>query len=73
MEMSARQAPGAACHGGGDALSPMQTWAVAAYVRSLEGSMWKTAASDDAQQQERMGMAIDMPGMAGMPIGGMMR
>ncbi len=51
----------------------MQTWAVAAYVRSLEGSMWKTAASDDAQQQERMGMAIDMPGMAGMPIGGMMR
>jgi mono/diheme cytochrome c family protein len=56
-----------------DALSPVQTWAVAAYVRSLEGSMWKTAASDEAQQQERMGMAIDMPGMAGIPTGGMMR
>jgi hypothetical protein len=56
-----------------ESLAPDQTWAVAAYVRSLVGSSANATASQEVHQQERIGMAIDMPGMAGMPMGGMMR
>jgi mono/diheme cytochrome c family protein len=55
-----------------DSLTPEQTWAVAAYVRSLIGVAADSSDAADARQQERLGMAIDMPGMAGMPMGGMM-
>ena len=54
-----------------DSLTPDQTWAVAAYVRSLIGSPTEVAASVEVRQQERLGMMIDMPGMAGMRMGGM--
>jgi mono/diheme cytochrome c family protein len=56
------------------ALSPDQTWAVAAYVRSLisrrphqhSGMMGMMSGAND---QERRGMMIDMPGMTGMGMG----
>lgn len=63
------------------ALTPDQTWAVAAYVRSLiskrdqqsgaisNRGMMGPMMSGTANQQERQGMMIDMPGMSGM--GGM--
>ena len=57
-----------------DSLSIDQTWAVSAFVRSLGGSAsGQDAAGQEARQQQRMGMAIDMPGMSEMPMGGMMR
>ena len=55
-----------------ESLTPEQTWAVAAYVRSLIGSPADPTVANEPRQQERMGMAIDMPGMASMPMGGMM-
>lgn len=55
-------------------LTADQTWAVAAYVRSLGAApRLETDRALKARQQERLGMAIDMPGMAGMPMGSMMR
>ncbi len=56
----------------GDSLTPDQTWAVAAYVRSLIAVPANSSPAIDARQQERLGMAIDMPGMAEMPMSGMM-
>ncbi len=51
-----------------------QTWAVAAYVRSLSaGGPVESVSATKAREQERVGMAIDMPGMVGMPMGGMMQ
>jgi len=57
-----------------NSLSPDQSWAVAAYVRSLSATgPLENEAATSARQQERLGMGIDMPGMAGMPMsGGMM-
>ena len=55
-----------------NALTPAQTWAVAAYVRSLifrrrqASGMMGSMMSGGANQQERKGMMIDMPGMPGM-------
>jgi mono/diheme cytochrome c family protein len=55
-----------------NALTPPQTWAVAAYVRSLiskrsqASGMMGSMMSGGANQQERKGMMIDMPGMHGM-------
>jgi hypothetical protein len=54
------------------ALTPDQTWAVAAFVRSLIsrhpmqhfGMMGMMSGASN--QQERRGMMIDMPGMPGM-------
>jgi mono/diheme cytochrome c family protein len=58
------------------ALTPNQTWAVAAYVRTLifrphrvTGAMGSTMMGGIGNQQERLGMRIDMPGMAGMHMG----
>jgi mono/diheme cytochrome c family protein len=56
-----------------DSLTPEQTWAVAAYVRSLLGTQAEADAAKEARREELLGMQIDMPGMAGMPMGGMMR
>ncbi|HUA34032.1 MAG TPA: c-type cytochrome [Candidatus Binataceae bacterium] len=57
-----------------DSLSPDQTWAVAAFVRSLaKSASTMDNAGREARAQQRMGMAIDMPGMSEMPMGGMMR
>jgi len=55
-----------------DSLTADQTWAVAKYVRSLTEVPADSSAASDARQQERLGMAIDMPGMGEMPMGGMM-
>lgn len=55
-------------------LSEDQTWAVAAYVRSLiakpgtDGSATPSDAAIQARQQERIGMMIDMPGMGRIPM-----
>jgi mono/diheme cytochrome c family protein len=57
------------------ALTPDQTWAVAAFVRSLIirhpiqhfGMMGMMSGASN--QQERRGMMIDMPGMKGMDMG----
>ncbi len=58
------------------ALTPNQTWAVAAYVHTLilrphrvTGAMGSTMMGDIGNQQERLGLRIDMPGMAGMRMG----
>jgi mono/diheme cytochrome c family protein len=57
-----------------DSLTPDQSWDVAAYVLSLVGAPADSSAAIHARQQEHLGMAIDMPGMAEMmPMGGMMR
>jgi len=51
-----------------------QTWAIAAYVRSLIAkrrpgvSVTPSAMAVDARRQERIGMMIDMPGMGRMPM-----
>lgn len=55
-----------------DSLTTEQTWAVAAYVRSLitkpaPGAV-STAMALAARRQERIGMMIDMPGMGRMPM-----
>jgi len=57
-----------------DSLTADQTWALAAYVRSLitrRGS-YETATSSamasEAQRQERLGMMIDMPAMGRIPM-----
>jgi cytochrome c oxidase cbb3-type subunit I/II len=52
-----------------DSLTPDQTWAVAAYVRSLDGTPADSGTSTVARQQERLGMTIDMPGMGEMHMG----
>ena len=55
-------------------LSTDQTWAVAAYVRSLiakpslGGNATPSAIALKARQQEHLGMMIDMPGMGRMPM-----
>ena len=56
--------------------TPDETWAVAAYVRSLIVKPHQTAAGahpmmmgGGANEQERLGMMIDMPGMTGMHMG----
>lgn len=61
-----------------NALTPAQTWAAAAYVRSLiskrrqASGMMGSMMSGGTNQQERRGMMIDMPGMPGMRgMGGM--
>ena len=59
------------------ALTPDETWAVAAYVRTLIVRPRQTAANatrpmmmgGGANEQERLGMMIDMPGMAGVHMG----
>ncbi len=58
------------------ALTPDQTWAVTAYVRTLIVRPRPTAKAmrpmmmgGGANEQERLGMIIDMPGMAGMHMG----
>jgi mono/diheme cytochrome c family protein len=57
-----------------NSLSADQTWAVAAYVRSLGAAdSVESRSATKAREQERLGMAIDMPGMIGMPMGGMMQ
>lgn len=55
------------------ALTEEQTWALAAYVQSLGASPTESKTAIEAREQERMGLAIDMPGMAEMPMSGMMR
>ena len=58
------------------ALTPDQTWAVAAYVRSLISKRTRQRSgmmgmmSGATNQQERQGMMIDMPGMGGMGMHG---
>ena len=57
------------------ALRPDQTWAVVAYVRTLivrpspAKAMQPMMMGGSANEQERLGMVIDMPGMAGMHMG----
>jgi mono/diheme cytochrome c family protein len=58
------------------ALTPDQAWAVAAYVRTLiisprpiARAMRPMMMGGSANEQERLGMIIDMPGMAGMHMG----
>jgi mono/diheme cytochrome c family protein len=48
------------------ALTPDESWALAAYVRSLivgRGQSPATASANEAIRQQRLGMMIDMPGM----------
>jgi mono/diheme cytochrome c family protein len=63
-----------------NALTPEQTWALAAYIQSLASLPTYAARSNTmermgrmmgitANSQEQRGMMIDMPGMAGMRIG----
>ncbi len=62
-----------------DSLTPDQTWAIAAYVRSLLGkhgpdqSPAPSAIAAEARRQEHLGMMIDMPGMGRMPMSRMPR
>ncbi len=62
-----------------DSLTPAQTWAIAAYVRSRIGkhspdeSAPPSAMAAEARQQEHLGMMIDMPGMGRMPMSRMPR
>jgi mono/diheme cytochrome c family protein len=57
-----------------ESLTDHQTWAIAAYVRSLiakpgrEEGAQPSATVAEAQRQERMGMMIDMPGMGRIPM-----
>ncbi len=57
-----------------NSLTNNQTWAIAAYVRSLihkpadGGDATLSVIAVQARRQERMGMMIDMPGMARMPM-----
>lgn len=57
-----------------DSLSVDQTWAIAAYVRSLiarpgaAGGPTPSAMAAEARRQERIGMMIDMPGMGHLPM-----
>jgi mono/diheme cytochrome c family protein len=58
-----------------NALTPAQTWALAAHVRTLIARPSQTAGTappmmgGGPNHQERLGMMIDMPGMAGMGMG----
>jgi mono/diheme cytochrome c family protein len=54
-----------------DSLTPEQTWAIAAYVRSLTARQ-DSASAEQGHLQERLGMSIDMPGMAAMGMSPMM-
>lgn len=59
-----------------DSLSVEQTWAIAAYVRSLvgkHGTGEASAIATEARRQEHLGMMIDMPGMGRMPMSRMPR
>jgi mono/diheme cytochrome c family protein len=62
-----------------DSLTLDQTWAIAAYVRSLVGkhganeSSPRSTIAIEARQQEHLGMMIDMPGMGRMPMSRMSR
>ena len=57
-----------------DSLSSDQTWAIAAFIRSLIGKpasdemARSSMAATEARRQERMGMMIDMPGMGRVPM-----
>lgn len=57
-----------------DSLTAKQTWAIAAYVRSLidkpslDGGMPISALAGAVRRQERTGMMIDMPGMGRVPM-----
>lgn len=57
-----------------ESLTPEQTWAVAAYLRSFKTPPDRTKDPDalariiEARQQERTGMMIDMPGMGRIPM-----
>jgi hypothetical protein len=54
-----------------DSLTPGQTWATAAYVQSLAGPT-NSSSAEESHTQERLGMSIDMPGMARMGMAPMM-
>jgi len=58
------------------ALTPDQTWAIAAYIRTLivrprqpAEAMQPMTTDSRGYEQQRLGMMIDMPGMAGMHLG----